>query len=130
MNKYRLGNKKISYKEKIKTINMKELDEKIHGSSESKVLLRTMQITNNKIDNLINIFERSRIMDYMILTDSKRRMFIINFISGIGRGFGQAIGFSVLTGFFLYIVSKWVNIPIIGAYIAEFLDMVDNFRGR
>ncbi|GKZ03653.1 DUF5665 domain-containing protein [Paraclostridium bifermentans] len=133
MKRYRLGNRKNEkeiYIEEVKAVSMKEIDKKIHGDDESSALLKALEIANNRIDSLLYMFERSRIMDYMILTDSRRRMFAINFIAGIGKGFGQAIGFSFLTGLVLYIVSKWVNLPIIGEYIAEFLDMVDNFRGR
>ncbi|WP_394861774.1 DUF5665 domain-containing protein [Paraclostridium bifermentans] len=133
MKRYRLGNRKNEkeiYIEEVKALSMKEIDKRIHGDDESSALLKALEIANNRIDSLLYMFERSRIMDYMILTDSRRRMFAINFIAGIGKGFGQAIGFSFLTGLVLYIVSKWVNLPIIGEYIAEFLDMVDNFRGR
>lgn len=133
MKRYRLGNRKNEkeiYIEEVKAVSMKEIDKRIHGDDESSALLKALEIANNRIDSLLYMFERSRIMDYMILTDSRRRMFAINFIAGIGKGFGQAIGFSFLTGLVLYVVSKWVNLPIIGEYIAEFLDMVDNFRGR
>ncbi|RDC51081.1 hypothetical protein DVA85_15435 [Acinetobacter sp. RIT592] len=133
MKRYRLGNRKNEkemYIEEVKAVSMKEIDKRIHGNDESSALVKALEIANNRIDSLLYMFERSRIMDYMILTDSRRRMFAINFIAGIGKGFGQAIGFSFLTGLVLYIVSKWVNLPIIGEYIAEFLDMVDNFRGR
>lgn len=133
MKRYRLGNRKNEkeiYIEEVKAVSIKEIDKRIHGDDESSALLKALEIANNRIDSLLYMFERSRIMDYMILTDSRRRMFAINFIAGIGKGFGQAIGFSFLTGLVLYIVSKWVNLPIIGEYIAEFLDMVDNFRGR
>lgn len=133
MKRYRLGNgknEKEIYTEEVKAVSMKEIDKRIHGNDESSALVKALEIANNRIDSLLYMFERSRIMDYMILTDSRRRMFAINFIAGIGKGFGQAIGFSFLTGLVLYVVSKWVNLPIIGEYIAEFLDMVDNFRGR
>ncbi|MBN8048432.1 MULTISPECIES: DUF5665 domain-containing protein [Paraclostridium] len=133
MKRYRLGNRKNEkeiYTEEVKALSMKDIDKRIHGDDESSALVKALEIANNRIDSLLYMFERSRIMDYMILTDSRRRMFAINFIAGIGKGFGQAIGFSFLTGLVLYVVSKWVNLPIIGEYIAEFLDMVDNFRGR
>ncbi|GAA0707820.1 hypothetical protein GCM10008904_17350 [Paraclostridium ghonii] len=133
MKLYRLGNKKKTKKidiEKIEVVKMKDIDKKIHGDDESGALLRAIEIANNRIDSLLHMFERSRIRDYMILTDSRRRMFATNFIAGLGKGFGQAIGFSVLTALFLYIISQWVNLPIIGEYIAEFLDMVDTFRRK
>lgn len=133
MKRYRLGNRKNEkeiYIEEVKAVSMKEIDKRIHGDDESGALLKALEIANNRIDSLLYMFERSRIMDYMILTDSRRRMFAINFIAGIGKGFGQAIGFSFLTGLVLYVISKWVNLPIIGEYIATFLDMIDNFRRR
>ncbi|CEN76685.1 Uncharacterised protein [[Clostridium] sordellii] len=125
MKKYRTGNKMI-----IKVINMKDIDKKIHGDENDQVYLRTLNVVNNKLDDLMYIIERSRIREFMILTDSRRRMFTTNFIAGIGKGFGQAIGFSILTAIFIYFISKWVNLPIIGAYLAEFLDIVDKYRRK
>ncbi|CEN26477.1 hypothetical protein H476_2061 [[Clostridium] sordellii VPI 9048] len=114
----------------IKVINMKDIDKKIHGDENDPVYLRTLNVVNNKLDDLMYIIERSRIREFMILTDSRRRMFTTNFIAGIGKGFGQAIGFSILTAIFIYFISKWVNLPIIGAYLAEFLDIVDKYRRK
>ena len=125
MKKYRTGNKMI-----LKVINMKDIDKKIHGDENDPVYLRTLNVVNNKLDDLMYIIERSRIREFMILTDSRRRMFTTNFIAGIGKGFGQAIGFSILTAIFIYFISKWVNLPIIGAYLAEFLDIVDKYRRK
>ena len=123
MKKYRTGNKFCS---DIK--NMKEIDIRINGNKDDGHYFKMLQVVNNKLDNLMHIIERSRIRDFMILTDSKRRLFTINFIAGVGKGFGQAIGFSVLTAIVLYLISKWVNLPIVGAYIAKFLDIIDQFR--
>jgi hypothetical protein len=66
----------------------------------------------------------------MMLTDNKRRLFVTNFVAWLGRGFGQAIGFTLLAALVIYFISEWVNLPIIGRYIAEFLDIVDKFRGK
>ena len=66
----------------------------------------------------------------MMLTDSKRRLFIINFVAGLGKGFGQAIGFTVLAAIAVYIVTSWVNLPIIGQYIADIINIVDQYRGQ
>jgi hypothetical protein len=109
---------------------MKEIDIRINGNEDDGHYFKMLQVVNNQLDNLMYVIEKSRIRDYMILTDSRKRLFTTNFIAGVGKGFGQAIGFSVLTAIVLYLVSKWVNLPIIGEYIAKFLDIVDQCRKK
>jgi len=111
------------------TINMKELDEAINKYSKSQNT-EDLVLIKRYLERLILIVERSRIRDYMMLTDSKRRLFIINFVAGLGKGFGQAIGFTFLAGTAIYIVSSWVDLPIIGEYIANIIDIVEQYRGK
>lgn len=125
MKKYRKGNRYT-----IDLMNMKLLDYQLHGNENDKDYFKVLKIIEHKLESLILIMERSRIRDYMMLTDSRRRLFAINFLAGLGKGFGQAIGFSVLAALAVYLISKWVNLPIIGEYIAEFLDIVEKFRRR
>ncbi|MGL5642937.1 MAG: DUF5665 domain-containing protein [Paraclostridium sp.] len=125
MKKYRTGNRVSN-----DIVSMKDIDKKINGDENDPIYLKTLQVVNNKLDSLMYIIEKSRIRDFMILTDSRKRLFTTNFIAGIGKGFGQAIGFSILTAIFIYMISKWVNLPIIGEYIAEFLDIVDRYRRK
>ncbi len=125
MKKYRKGN---SYK--LDLINMKDLDYSLNGSDNEKEYFKTLKVIEHKLESLILIIERSRIREYMMLTDNKRRLFVTNFVARLGRGFGQAIGFTLLAALVIYFISEWVNLPIIGRYIAEFLDIVDKFRGK
>lgn len=125
MKKYRRGNRVTNG-----FINMKDIDKKINGNESDPIYLKTLQVVNNKLDSLMYTIERSRIRDFMMLTDSRKRLFTTNFIAGIGKGFGQAIGFSVLTAVFIYMISTWVDLPIIGEYIAEFLDIIDKYRRK
>ncbi|MGL5715660.1 MAG: DUF5665 domain-containing protein [Paraclostridium sp.] len=125
MKKYRKGN---SFR--LDLMNMKSLDYQLNGSDNEKEYFNVLKKMEHKLSNITLMIERSRIRDYMMLTDNKRRLFVINFIAGLGKGFGQAIGFSVLAALAVYFVSQWVNIPIIGQYIAEFLDIIDKFRRK
>ena len=109
---------------------MKDLDYSLNGSDNEKEYFKTLKVIEHKLESLILIIERSRIREYMMLTDNKRRLFVTNFVAGLGRGFGQAIGFTLLAALVIYFISEWVNLPIIGRYIAEFLDIVDTFRGK
>lgn len=111
-------------------IDMKYLDEFINGIDLENSAEEELSLIKRYLERLILIIERSRIREYMMLTDNKRRLFVTNFVAGLGRGFGQAIGFTLLAALVIYFISEWVNLPIIGRYIAEFLDIVDKFRGK
>ncbi|MFI3210816.1 MAG: DUF5665 domain-containing protein [Peptostreptococcaceae bacterium] len=110
-------------------INMKELDDAINEYSKTQNS-EDIKLIKRYLERMILIIERSRIRDYMMLTDSKRRLFMINFISGLGKGFGQAIGFTFLAAIALYIVTSWVNLPIIGEYIADIMNIVEQYRNK
>lgn len=111
-------------------VNMKELDEAINKFYLSDDTKKDLGIIRRYLERLILIIERSRIRDYMMLTDSKRRLFIINFVAGLGKGFGQAIGFTLLAGIAFYLLTSWMDLPIIGQYIAKLLDVVEIYRKR
>lgn len=120
--------KEDNHLENKNSINMKQLDELINGLNSSEITAQDFKITRRYLKRLILIIEKSRIRDYMMLTDSKRRLFFINFVAGLGKGFGQAIGFTVLAGLVLYLLSTWVDLPVIGEFIAKLINIVDQYR--
>lgn len=124
-----------SYTEKCKKdnetyVSMEDIDRLINGMYLSDDSKKELGIIKRYLEKLIIIIERSRIRDYMYLTDSKRRLFIINFIAGLGKGFGQAIGFTVLAALVLAILFSWVELPFIGRYIAKLLNIVQQYRNK
>lgn len=121
-----------SYTEKCKNnneeyVSIEDLDRLINGMYLSDDSEKELGIIKRYLEKLIIIIERSRIRDYMYLTDSKRRLFIINFIAGLGKGFGQAIGFTILAAIVLGILFSWVDLPFIGRYIAKLLNYVQEY---
>ena len=111
-------------------ISMKSLDKIINEIDVSNDIKEDLNLTKRYLERLMLIIERSRIREYMMLTDSKRRLFLINFVAGLGKGFGQAIGFTVLAAIVFYLLTSWIDLPIIGAYIAKLLDVVQNYRNQ
>ena len=109
-------------------VNMKDLDKAMNELNLCEMTTEDLGLIRRYLERLILIIERSRIRDYMMLTDSKRRLFLINFVAGLGKGFGQAIGFTVLAGLVLYLLSTWVDLPVIGEYIAKLMNIVDKYR--
>ena len=83
---------------------MKDLDYSLNGSDNEKEYFKTLKVIEHKLESLILIIERSRIREYMMLTDNKRRLFVTNFVAGLGRGFGQAIGFTLLAALVIYFI--------------------------
>ena len=53
-----------------------------------------------------------------------------NFFAGIARGVGIGIGVTIITAILVIIMQKIVtlNIPIIGEYIADIVDIVEKSR--
>ncbi len=70
--------------------------------------------------------ERWRIDDFVHYVNNPKRLILVNFLAGLSRGLGMAIGFTVLGALFLYalfIIAEW-NLPIIGQYIARLVRIV------
>ena len=109
-------------------VSIEDIDRLVHGMNVNEDNQKELGIIKRYLEKLVIIIERSRIRDYMYLTDSKRRLFIINFIAGLGKGFGQAIGFTILAAVVLALLFSWVKLPFIGRYIAKLLNIVQEYR--
>ena len=117
--------KELNQNEKI---DLEELDKAINQIDINRNSQEDLMLIKRYLERMMLIIERSRIRDYMMLADSKRRLFYVNFVSGLGRGFGQAIGFTFLAAMAVYLVSRSVDLPIIGKYISEIIDIVKEYQ--
>ena len=65
---------------------------------------------------------------YIEYLDNTRRMIVTNFISGLARGLGMAIGFSILGAIVIYLLTRLANrnIPVIGNFITEIVRIVQD----
>lgn len=84
----------------------------------------------NSIDNLIRIFQKSNIEEWSYLLGNRKEIIKRNFIAGIARGVGIGIGVTIITAILIIILQKIVtlNIPIIGEYISDIIDIVQKSR--
>lgn len=89
---------------------------------------QTLETLGNKIDELSLNMQKLGIAEYVTMIENPRRLFWVNFWQGVARGFGMAIGFTILAGLVIYILQKIVvlNTPLIGSFIAEIVDIVQN----
>lgn len=96
-----------------------------------------MFIKKSKFDKLLkNIDElnftltKNNLIDLAEILGNRKELLIRNLISGIAKGIGIGIGFSLLTAILIFILQKIVtlNIPVIGDYITDIVDIVERNR--
>lgn len=98
--------------------------------SRKKIKKKQKERLQNSIDNLINIFQKSNIEDWSYILGNKKEIIKRNFLAGIARGVGIGIGVTIITAILIIILQKIVtlNIPIIGEYISDIIDIVQKSR--
>lgn len=79
-----------------------------------------------KIEELAINMEKAKIHEYVDFVNNKKRLLYVNFLGGVARGFGMAVGFTILGALAIYILQKIIswNIPLIGDFIAEIVRIV------
>ncbi|HBL49118.1 MAG TPA: hypothetical protein DF292_07570 [Firmicutes bacterium] len=80
-----------------------------------------------RIDHLNRLLERANLVEFMQLIQSPRRMLFLNFMAGVARGFGIAVGFTIIGAIFVYVLTRLasLNLPIIGEFVAQLVRIVE-----
>ncbi len=96
----------------------------------NKLKNKKIEILNTSINNLIETFQKSNIEEWTYIFGSKKEIIKRNLIAGIFRGVGIGIGVTIITAMLIIILQKIVtlNIPIIGEYIADIVEIVQRSR--
>lgn len=91
---------------------------------------KTIDNISLKLDEISRNMEKLKIAEYIDLLDHPRRLMYKNFLAGVARGLGMALGLTILFTIlgsvmlaFLQQLLLW-NIPLIGDYIAEIIKIV------
>jgi hypothetical protein len=76
--------------------------------------------------------EKMKLAEYVNLLENPRRLLYINFIAGVARGLGIAVGFAILGAVIIYVLQRIValNLPVIGKFIAEIVTIVQTNLAR
>lgn len=83
-----------------------------------------------KIDELNTNLLKSNILEITTLMGNRKELLLRNFLAGISRGIGIGIGVSIITAILILLLRKLVtlNIPVIGKYLADIVDVVQKSR--
>lgn len=81
-----------------------------------------------QIDRINKILEKLNIVELSYILGNKKEILKRNLIAGISRGIGIGIGLTLITAIIVYLLRKLImlNIPIIGDYIADIVEIVEN----
>lgn len=85
------------------------------------------RILNKKLDQISLNMEKFKLVDYVYYLEHPRKMLFANFLGGLARGFGAAVGFTLLAALIIYILQwivKW-NLPVIGKFISDIVNIVE-----
>jgi hypothetical protein len=79
-----------------------------------------------KISQWMEATERLRLAEYIQYIDNKKRMLINNFIGGLARGLGMAVGFTILGAIVVWLLQDLAarNLPVIGGFLAKIVSLV------
>jgi spore maturation protein SpmB len=94
--------------------------------------LKKAEFLNAQLDKLAKHLESLRIADYMELLQRPARLIMVNFVAGIARGFGIAIGATLVFALMLDVLRRIImlHIPGIGEFVAEIMRIVDSRNGK
>ena len=81
-----------------------------------------------KLAELAVNIEKMKLAEYVELLNRPLRLMYINFIAGLARGMGIAVGFTILGAIIVIFLRRLValNLPLIGNFIAEIVYTVQS----
>ena len=123
MKKIRLKeNKKI---ERFKCDNSKMMQLAIN--SNKKKLEEKLLIQLNNLNNTLN---KNKVLELIEIAGDSRKYLVRNFMSGISKGIGIGIGFSIITALIIYVMQKIIrlNIPVLSQYISDIVEIVERTK--
>jgi len=91
-----------------------------------------LQALEGRVRELAINMEKMKLAEYVELLENPYRLLYINFISGIARGLGIAIGFAILGAIIVLVLQRLavLNLPVIGDFIADLVKIVQAQLGK
>lgn len=91
--------------------------------NEEQKIEKEIEVSQEKIERMLDRLARSGLKDYLDYLSSPPKIFLSNFLAGIGRGLGFVIGATVVLSFLIFLIgSIFSQIPIIGNFF-QWLDL-------
>ncbi|MCR4398652.1 MAG: DUF5665 domain-containing protein [Firmicutes bacterium] len=91
---------------------------------------RSLERLGDRLERFAHLAEKMKLADYVDLLLDSRRLLYVNFVAGLARGVGMAVGFTFLGAIVVYALSRIlmrsfvINLPILGGIIAQIVRAV------
>lgn len=79
-------------------------------------------------DRLDEVTTKGRFKDMAYHFTSPKEVIKTNLIAGIARGVGLTLGTAIFLALLIFILNLFVSAPLVGEYIADMLDFIDEQR--
>ena len=92
------------------------------------VTTHNFDVLLKRLERIVQRMDQLHLASYLNYVHDWKRRLLSEFFSGIARGLGFSIGFSVLGALLLYLLRNAAlsNLPVIGRFLAELVRIVEN----
>ena len=79
-----------------------------------------------KMEEYLQALERLHLPEYIRYLDDRKRMMRYQFLGGLARGMGMAVGFTLLGAVLVILLQRLAqqNLPVIGDFLAQIVTIV------
>ena len=118
----------------MKKIRLKENKKierfKCDNSKMMQLAINSKNYHKKKLNNLNNTLNKNKVLELIEIAGDSRKYLVRNFMSGISRGIGIGIGFSIITALIVYVMQKIIrlNIPVLSQYISDIVEIVERTK--
>ncbi|WP_177503131.1 DUF5665 domain-containing protein [Anaerosinus sp.] len=91
-----------------------------------------MNKLDKQIDKLADRLESMRIAEYIDLLQKPSKIIYLNFLAGISKGLGIAVGATIVFAILIDLLSRLIvlNLPVIGDFIVQILHIIEAKQGN
>lgn len=91
---------------------------------------KKFNILNQSVEELTKILQEGNLVELSYILGNRKEIIKRNLIAGIFRGVGIGIGVTIITALLVMLLQKIVtlNIPVIGEYIADVVEIVEKSK--
>lgn len=85
-----------------------------------------LPVLQRRLASLATSLERMNLAEYAALYERPYRLLFINFLAGLARGLGAAVGFALVSALLVYALQSTLvrHLPLVGDFLADIVRLV------
>lgn len=92
---------------------------------------KKLELLQKQMEKLSKRLESMRIAEYLELLQRPSRLIYLNFLAGISKGLGIAVGATLVFAVLIELMRRLIvlNLPVIGDFIVQILRIIESKQG-